>query len=593
MDMRWNLDVLYTSFEAPELKQDWEKLSAAIEELQKWAKQNLQSQADAVEKMEAYITKLTSILQTQSRLYGFAELTASVDAKNEKALQLVERIQDQAVELVEPGVLFQKWLGGLEQLDMLIAKSPLLETHRYFLTETAEKSKYLLSEKEEIILAKMKNTGSNAWAKLQEMLTSTLLVEITVDGEQKQLPLPVVRNMAFEKDPELRKKAYEAELAAYKKIEESSAASLNGIKGEVITITKLRGYESALDKTLQDSRMDKETLDAMLTAMRESLPAFHKYYRAKAKLLGHENGLPFYDMFAPVGEADMRFTYQEARDFIVKHFGSFSEKLAQYAARAFDNRWIDAETREGKRGGAFCYNLHVVKESRIMSNFTGSYNDVSTLAHELGHGYHGECLVGEAFLNSDYPMPIAETASIFCETIIAKAALEQASEEEAFAILENDLSGAGQVIVDIYSRYLFESELFKRREDGSLSVNELKAIMLQAQKDAYGDGLDHEVLHPYMWVCKPHYYYGDYNFYNFPYAFGLLFAKGLYAEYRKRGQSFVQQYDELLAVTGKKKIAEVAAIMDVDVRSVDFWRGSLQLIAEDIDHFVSLAASRR
>lgn len=218
MDMRWNLDVLYTSFEAPELKQDWEKLSAAIEELQKWAKQNLQSQADAVEKMEAYITKLTSILQTQSRLYGFAELTASVDAKNEKALQLVERIQDQAVELVEPGVLFQKWLGGLEQLDMLIAKSPLLETHRYFLTETAEKSKYLLSEKEEIILAKMKNTGSNAWAKLQEMLTSTLLVEITVDGEQKQLPLPVVRNMAFEKDPELRKKAYEAELAAYKKL---------------------------------------------------------------------------------------------------------------------------------------------------------------------------------------------------------------------------------------------------------------------------------------------------------------------------------------------------------------------------------------
>lgn len=593
MDMRWNLDVLYTSFESPELQQDWEKLSRLITELQEWTRENLQSDAEPVAKMEAYITQLTTILQVQSRLYSFAELTASVDAKNEKALQLVERIQDMAVELVEPGVLFQKWLGGMEQLDRCIEASPLLETHRYFLTETAEKSKYLLSEKEEIVLAKMKNTGSNAWSKLQEMLTSTLLVDIQVDGEEKQLPLPVVRNMAFEKDPQLRKTAYEAELAAYKKIEESSAASLNGIKGEVITVSKLRGYASPLEKTLLDSRMDQETLDAMLTAMRESLPAFHKYYQAKAKLLGHEKGLPFYDLFAPVGEADMRFTYQEARDFIVKHFGSFSDKLASYAARAFDNRWIDAEPREGKRGGAFCYNLHVIKESRIMSNFTGSYNDVSTLAHELGHGYHGECLVEEAFLNSDYPMPIAETASILCETIIAKAALEQASEEEAFAILENDLSGAGQVIVDIYSRFLFESELFKRREQGSLSVNELKSIMLQAQKDAYGDGLDHDVLHPYMWVCKPHYYYADLNFYNFPYAFGLLFAKGLYAVYLERGDSFVQQYDELLAVTGKKKIADVAAIMDVDVRSVDFWRGSLQLIQEDIERFVRLANAKK
>lgn len=593
MDMRWNLDGLYTSFESPELQQDWEKLSRLITELQEWTRENLQSDAEPVAKMETYITQLTTILQVQSRLYSFAELTASVDAKNEKALQLVERIQDMAVELVEPGVLFQKWLGGIEQLDRCIEASPLLETHRYFLTETAEKSKYLLSEKEEIVLAKMKNTGSNAWSKLQEMLTSTLLVDIQVDGEEKQLPLPIVRNMAFEKDPQVRKTAYEAELAAYKKIEESSAASLNGIKGEVITVSKLRGYASPLEKTLLDSRMDQETLDAMLTAMRESLPAFHKYYQAKAKLLGHEKGLPFYDLFAPVGEADMRFTYQEARDFIVKHFASFSDKLASYAARAFDNRWIDAEPREGKRGGAFCYNLHVIKESRIMSNFTGSYNDVSTLAHELGHGYHGECLVEEAFLNSDYPMPIAETASILCETIIAKAALEQASEEEAFAILENDLSGAGQVIVDIYSRFLFESELFKRRELGSLSVNELKSIMLQAQKDAYGDGLDHEVLHPYMWVCKPHYYYADLNFYNFPYAFGLLFAKGLYAVYLERGDSFVQQYDELLAVTGKKKIADVAAIMDVDVRSVDFWRGSLQLIQEDIERFVRLADAKK
>jgi len=588
MNLRWNLDALYTSFDAPEFAQDWKSYENEMKSLQEWAVASLTDTSDAAAKMEAYITRLTRCLQLQYRMMSFAELTVSTDAKNEKALQVIEQLEEKSVGLVEPSVLFQKWIGGVENLDQVISSAALLEEHRFFLQENAAKSKHLLSDKEEILLAKMKNTGSNAWAKLQELLTSTLLVDITIDGEEKQLPLPVVRNMAYEKDANLRKTAYEAELRAYKKIEESSAASLNGIKGEVITVAKMRGYESPLAKTLDDSRMDLETLEAMLTAMRESLPAFRKYYRKKAELLGHQNGLPFYDLFAPMGEVNMTFTYQEARDFIVKHFGSFSEKLANYAATAFDNQWIDAEPREGKRGGAFCSNLHMIKESRILSNFTGSYNDVSTLAHELGHGYHGDALVDEAFLNSDYPMPIAETASIFCETIIATAAMKNASDEEVFAILENDISGAGQVIVDIYSRYLFETELFKRRQEGSVPVKELKEIMLWAQKEAYGDGLDPNVLHPNMWTCKPHYYYADYNFYNFPYAFGLLFAKGLYAVYLQRGEAFVEQYDQLLSVTGKMNIADVAKIMDVDVRNVDFWRGSLRLIEEDIEKWIRL-----
>lgn len=588
MNMRWSLDALYTAFDAPEFKRDWQAYESELNALQEWASTALTDESDAVSKMEAYITRLTRALQLQYRMMSYAELTVSTEAKNEKALQIIEQLEEKSVGLVEPSVQFQKWIGGIENLDGLISASALLEEHRFFLQENAEKSKHLLSDKEEILLAKMRNTGSNAWAKLQELLTSTLLVDITIDGEEKQLPLSVVRNMAYDKDAKLRKTAYEAELRAYKKIEESSAACLNGIKGEVITIAKLRGYASPLEKTLSDSRMDLETLEAMLAAMRESLPAFRRYFRKKAELLGHKNGLPFYDLFAPMGEVNMTFTYKEARDFIVKHFGSFSAKLADYAATAFDNQWIDAEPREGKRGGAFCSNLHMIKESRILANFTGSYNDVSTLAHELGHGYHGDALVEESFLNSDYPMPIAETASIMCETIIAKAAMSNASDEEVFAILENDISGAAQVIVDIYSRYLFETELFKRREEGSVSVKELKEIMLWAQKEAYGDGLDPDVLHPNMWTCKPHYYYAEYNFYNFPYAFGLLFAKGLYAVYLQRGEAFVEQYDKLLSVTGRMNIADVAKIMNVDVRSKDFWRGSLRLIEEDIEKWISL-----
>jgi pepF/M3 family oligoendopeptidase len=588
MDMRWSLKELYIAFDSSEFNKDVQSLEENIEKLKQWSKENLNDKSEAVRKIEEYIELTKDFFKLAIRLSDFAELTLSVEAKNEKAASVSEQLDNKITELTEVEVAFQKWLGDLDDFEQLINSSQKLKVHEFYLKEVREKTKYLLSEKEEVIIAKMINTGSNAWSKLQNTLSSTLLVDIVVEGEKKQLPLPVVRNMAYSSDGELRKIAYEAELQSYKMIEESSAAALNGIKGEVITLSKQRGYESALEQTLIKSRLDRETLEAMLQAMRESFPAFRKFYLKKAEKLGHKKGLPFYDLFAPTGSADMTFTYEEAADFIVKNFGTFSNKLAAFADNAFNNSWIDAEPREGKRGGAFCSNIHPIGESRILSNFTGSFSDVATLAHELGHGYHGSCLMEESYLNSRYTMPIAETASIFCETIVKKAAIKNASKEEAYTILEGDISDSAQVIVDIYSRYLFESELFKRREKASLSVNELKDIMVKAQKEAYGEGLDENYLHPYMWVCKPHYYYAGQNFYNFPYAFGLLFSKGLYAEYLKRGESFVEDYDKLLQVTGKKKIAEVTAMMGIDIHSTDFWRSSLKVIEEDIEEFVKL-----
>src|SRR6056297_3633929 len=263
----------------------------------------------------------------------------------------------------------------------------------------------------------------------------------------------------------------------------------------------------------------------------------------------------------------MEFSYQEARDFIIANIKEFSPDMADLYLTAFEDNWIDAEPREGKRGGAFCYNLHPVKESRIMSNFTGSFSDVTTLAHELGHAYHGHNLEEESILNSDYPMPLAETASILSETIVTQAALEKADEEQTFAILERNITSAGQVIVDIYSRFNFEKNLFENRKNSSLSVDELKKLMLDAQKKAYGDALDQDFLHPYMWLNKPHYYSAGNNYYNFPYAFGLLFGLGVYALSKKSDDDFMVKYNNLLKATGKNKIKEVAKMVDIDVQS--------------------------
>lgn len=587
--MRWSLNELYTSFDSKEYTADLEKLDGIVGDFVNWADENLNSPNNPVEKMESYIKFSIDVRTLFSRLMSFASLTNAVEARNEQALQYQNRLIVKSTELTKPYVQFQSFIKEIDNLDELINSSELLKEHEFYLKRIKENTKYMLSEKEEVLISKLTNTGSTAWSNLQNMISSTLVVDINIDGEEKQLPLPVVRNMAHDKDPAKRKLAYEAELKAYKKIEESSAAALNGIKGEVITLAELRGYKSPLEETLKDSRMDEETLNAMLTAMKEFLPVFHKYYRKKAEILGYENGLPFYEMFAPMGEVNRTFTYEEAMDYIIENFRSFSDRLADFVQNAYEKNWLDVEPREGKRGGAFCSNLHSIGESRIMANFNGSFSNMTTLAHELGHAYHGLNLKDETILNSGYPMPIAETASIFNETIVVNAALKEANDEEALSILEASISDAGQVIVDIYSRFLFETELFERRKTHPLSVNELKEIMLEAQKQAYGDGLDHDILHPYMWLNKTHYYSAGRNFYNFPYAFGLLFSKGLYAEYLKRGEEFVKEYDELLNATGKNNIKDVALRMGIDVSDPEFFRNSLRLIEKDIERFIELA----
>lgn len=587
--MRWNLDKLYTSFESKEYVEDLEKLDELIKDFTDWSEKNLNLPEDAANKIETYLNKLINLTNVFTKLISFASLTSAVDAKNELALKYLDKLQMKYAETAKSFYQFKRFIASIEDLDKIIESSQFLKEHRFYLNEIKLSTKYMLSQEEEVLISKMKNTGSKAWAKLQNMVTSTLLVDIEMDGELKKLPLPVVRNMAYSADKTLRKKAYEAELESYKKIEDTSCACLNGIKGEVITLCNLRGYKSPLEETLIKSRMDEKILKAMFTAIEESLPVFHKYFRKKAELLGHKNGLPFYDLFAPVGKMNRTFTYEEAREYVVNNFRTFSDKLADFADHAFENQWIDAEPREGKSGGAFCSNLHPIKESRIMANFDGSFSNVITLAHELGHGYHGSCLTEESILNSSYPMPLAETASTFCETIVVNAALEEVGEEEKLSILESSLQDAGQVIVDIYSRFLFEDAVFERRKDHFLSVKELKDLMIEAQKKAYGNGLDHEYLHPYMWVNKSHYYSAERNYYNFPYAFGLLLSKGLYAKYLEDRKSFVKKYDEFLRETGKNNIADVVKIMDIDVYSVDFYRNSFKLIEEDIEKFIELA----
>ncbi|WP_346355070.1 M3 family oligoendopeptidase [Azotosporobacter soli] len=584
-ELCWDLTALYDGFETPDYQADFALLRQAVESLKGW-----NGGEDAVRAAEEYIAAQNEIRSLAGRLYGYASLTYSADTTNSVALARMETVAKETAELAAVEVRFARWLAKQGELTLLAEQSALLKEHLFFLQESVSYVEHLLSEAEELLYARLRLTASSAWSQLHGQLTATLQVEMKEAEGVVKRPLSEVRNLAFSGDAKIREAAYDAELLAYETIKDSGAACLNGIKGEVITLAKARGYASPLARTVKEARMEEGTLTAMLTALKEALPQFRRFYRAKAALFGYSGGLPFYDLFAPVGVLDKQYSYTAAKATILESFRRFSPGLEAVARNAFEQRWIDVEPRRGKRGGAFCHSVHRIAQSRILCNFSGSFSHLTTIAHELGHAYHAACLFKQPYLNTRYTMPIAETASIFCETVVKDAVLCNASEEERFVMLENDISDAGQVIVDIYSRYLFESELFRRRENGALGADELCSIMLKAQQEAYGDGLDQEKLHPYMWLNKPHYYSAGTNFYNFPYAFGLLFAKGLYAIYRKKGAAFVAEYDNLLAATGKDSLEEVAALAGIDIRTPAFWRESLAEVTDQIETFIGLAA---
>ena len=571
----WTLEDLYPSFESQEFKQDVEAYKALKGKFESLTLE------DSIEGITQVVKLLEESTVLTGRLYNYIHLTLATDTTHETATQVEVQLAGVSADLQATYAKVSKFLGTI-QTD--ITTDPFLAEYRYYFEEAKKDATHLLSDELEEVLAKMSISGGKAWSQLFDFMWSS------AQGEYKGevVTLSEIRGKAYDSDAEVRKSAYEAELKMYDAIKEPIAFSLNHIKKEVLTTSQLRGYESPLAHTLEASRMSRETLDALLEAIREYLPNFRKYLRHKAALLGHENGLPFYDLFAPVGNSSRTFTVEESKDYLIENFKTFSADLAEMTEEFFDKHYIDFYPRKGKVGGAFCANLPMIKQSRVLTNFTGSLSDVVTLAHELGHAYHGLHIENHRPLNQDYSMPVAETASTFNENIIMNTAIKEASDEEKIALIESQLQDTTQIIVDIYSRYLFESAVFENREQSFMFSKDLEEMMLSAQKEAYGDGLDQSYLHPYMWACKPHYYSTGLSFYNFPYAFGGLFSKGLYAIYQKQPEGFVEKYQELLRATTVSSVEDTAKVLGVDVSTPEFWKKALAEVAESIEAFIAL-----
>lgn len=586
----WDMTPIFPSLESSEFEREFASALNGISELASLFDRYQVRRRDTAAVDEQWIRQCEEVLQQLNLLRerlrtlgSYINCFVTTDARNETAKALQSKLETQSVQLGQLETRLVAWLGSSD-IEVLLKGSSLAPEHEFFLRRAALLEKHQMSEAEENLSSALRPMGLGGWAKLHGNISALLTATVPVRGEEKLLPMSAVRALASDADRGVRQAAFESEIAAWQSVSVPMAAALNGIKGYQRTIRQRRGYSDDVEPTLIANSIDRPTLQAMQQACIASFPDFRRYMDIKARALGVER-LAWFDLHAPISTAQSTWTWPAAESFIEENFARYSPQLAAFARRTFDERWIDAEAHVGKAGGAYCTGIRP-SESRVLMNFDGSFTSVSTLAHELGHAYHNLTLARRTPLQRSVPSTLAETASIFCETLVFEAAVANAGHDERIALLDNALERNLMVVVDIHSRFLFEQAVFQKREARDLTESEFCTLMTDAQRATYGERLD--PLHPYMWAVKGH-YYGP-TFYNYPYTFGLLFGLGLYAGYRHDPENFRDRYDEFLSSAGMNDAQTLAQQFGLDITDTAFWKASLDVIRDQIDELEKLLA---
>lgn len=608
---RWNLNSLYPSLNSNEYKKDLAELEKTFSEIHELLNAD---KNDFSQWLNNYINLLNKEVFLFKTLSAYAYIIYSTDTTNQvymNNLNLMEKYESQSIQL---SIRFSSILAeNKNSLEEFYKKYPEKKEYEYVLNEIIEEKNHQMSAKEEELASKMSHTGANAWSLLQEQIISNL-------QDENGKTFNELRNDANEADPELRKSSWEKEIALLTQNRIAFAAALNNLKGEKITLNENRGWKEGIDNALFNSRLSKKTLDALIGAIEDSLPIWRKYLQAKAALLRASNstvsksagtkehpGIAFYDLFAPISEPkalgntdskesliSKKWTFKEACDYVLKEYYSFSKNMGDFAKNAMENEWIDAQVRPGKVGGAYDEDFPKGHQSRILSNFTGTFSDIITLAHELGHAFHFSCMKDKAPVFFNYPMTLAETASTFAETIVKQDMIANSQDFDQMKILDLDLTDTSQVLVDILCRYYFEESVFQARKSSELTADDFCRLMQEAQEKSYGNGLNDErnednsnytERHDYMWAVKSHYYITSLDFYNFPYAFGQLFAAGLYQRAKKEGPEFAKTYEELLSLTGNQSCEDLCKKAGFDITNKDFWKSGIDMYAKEVEKY--------
>lgn len=577
----WNMQQIWKSFSDSEYKNSIEKLQQLIKQISYHVKNPIE---DFNKFLNLYLSMDNELGSLSESLYAYSYSIYATDTTNTDSLNNMALLEELQVSIADYQLVFRQILKENQtKLSSFFHSFPEYKKYEFILEEEINYFNHQMERKEESIANDLQRFGGDAWSKLHEQIISNM-----VDKETGKT-FNQLRNDAYSPDRNIRKESYYKEIALLEQNQIAISSALNNIKGATISLNKKRnwgdGFEGAINRSLFSSRLSRKSLDALISAIEDSIPMWQEYLFEKAKALnlkdekGNSEKCSFYDIFAPLitesSDKEKDWTYQEAKEFIINKFSEFSSHMGDFVKTAFEENWVDAEIRKGKVGGAFCIDFPLQKVSRVLTNFSGTTSDILTLAHELGHAYHHFCIKDLDYNLCSYPMTLAETASIFAETMVTNSMLKTANLSEKINLLEMHLSDSCQTLLDILSRFYFEKSVFEERENKELVAEDFCRLMNDAQNKTYGNSLT-ETKHPYLWAVKTHYYSPSLDFYNFPYAFGQLFALGLYSQYKESPKEFPSQYQELLKNTGSMTCEEVCKLAGFDITTKDFWLSGIK-----------------
>lgn len=586
---RWSLTSIYPDFSSDLFIDNVNLLSRTCESVRILAEESVRLNDGLELWLEDLISHMNMMLELYENLESYAYCRFSVNTRDREAVEGLNRIEKMALAVKSAEAAASKACSmHRERLLQICSEVQKFAPYRFILEEILEQSTHMMSLEMEDLAADLQRSGGDAWGRLQESVSSTSKTLWNRDTGSKKSVIEL-RALAFHPDRAVRQRAFKKELKVWESHEIPLAAALNGVKGFTVALDQRRSYASSLDHALAQARTSRKTLESLISVMEDALPDFRRYLKKKAQLLGLGT-LAFYDLFAPLGISKSKsWSFEETKEFIIEQFSSFYPPMGDFARKAFEASWIDAQPDDGKVGGAYCIHFPLNRESRILCNFDGSFNSVTTVAHELGHAFHGHVLDGTPGLLRQYPMTLAETASIFAEAVVFNGAVSKADESERLVLIESYLKDTTQTIVDILSRFYFEKSVFETRQEHELAAEELCQLMTDAQKRTYGDGLEESTLHRYMWAVKGHYYAPDLAFYNYPYAFGQLLGTGLYQQYSEEGPEFCDSYLTLLRDAGSNSAEAVTSAAGFEITEKTFWEQGITQIRRYIDEFCMLA----
>jgi pepF/M3 family oligoendopeptidase len=587
LPMKWDLEVLYPGgSDSPEFK-------AMLEQLE----QNTGHLAERVaalkpgsplEDWEQAVGLLQSVFTQLTEAYSFVSCLMAQDQSDKRAVQWNDRVKSIHARYLSISTRFDE---RLSQIDSVSWESMLqretLKPVAFHLNERRRTAKEKMSPELESLAGDLAVDGYHGWGELYNTAVSALRFPFRTGETSVDLSAAQAANKLNDPDRDVRTRMFATWEKTWGEYADFCADALNRLAGFRLKLYEHRGWKSVLKEPLDLNRMSETTLQVMWDVIERNKPIFVRYLERKAKLLGLER-LSWHDVEAPIGSLSGRISYDQAAEQIIEQFNRFSPEMAEFAKMAFENGWIEAEDRPGKRPGGFCTSFPAKQQTRIFMTYSGTPSNVSTLAHELGHAYHQHVMNDLPGFAQDYAMNVAETASTFAEMIVSDSALKQAADKETkLVLLEDQIQRSVAFFMNIHARFLFETEFYEARRSGLLGADELSAMMEEAQRKAFRGALAE--YHPHFWASKLHFYLTDVPFYNFPYTFGYLFSSGLYVRALEDGPAFAGRYVELLRDTGRMTVEELALKhLGVNLQQADFWQSAIDRAVRDVELFLEM-----